>query len=279
MCIAIVKPYGEELPTKELLKTAWSNNPDGGGLMFNDGQNVYIHKGFTKFKGFYKFLKLLDKKVNLKERDLVIHFRIATSGGINRECTHPFPVSDSYDEMKRLDHVCKYGFAHNGIIFQYGDKTKFSDTMEYNKRVIYNIHDLENSEPLLDSLAYENASRFVVMSKDNFILGGDWSYNKENGCYFSNGSYKADYYTKTTTTVSSTSTDWYNKSFDIEDYQEKCDCCDKWCASSDLIDTEFGLICEDCFFELFGYTYDEYKDFGNDLIESVKEKDKEIIFE
>lgn len=253
MCIAIVKPMGTELPTKELLKRCWDNNPDGAGLMYNDGNNVIIHKGFTKFKGFYKYLKALDKTEDLKDKDLVLHFRIATSGGVNRECTHPFPITKDISDMKKLDNVCEYGFAHNGIIDGYGSKD-FSDTMEYVSTIISNIHDLDNSESLINALAYEHASRFVVLTKDNFELGGSWVL--DNDCYFSNSTYKWSYYSKATPSYKWSSYD------DLEEYYSeknttRCEVCEALCYKDDLVKTGYGNICKWCYEELLGGTFNK----------------------
>ena len=256
MCIAIVKPIGTDLPEKSLLKRCWENNPDGAGLMYNDGQNVIIHKGFTKFKGFYKYLKQLDDKIGLKDKDLVLHFRIATSGGVNRECTHPFPVTKDISEMKKFDGICEYGFAHNGIIGGYGCKD-FSDTMEYIATIISNIPKLDECEPLLNALAYEHSSRFVLMTKDNFELGGKWLVDK--GCYFSNDTYKTIYYRA-----------WHKYAnwdslYEDNEGSTRCECCEALCYDEDLIDTHFGKICRWCYDELCGE-------------EDEKVENKELVF-
>lgn len=250
MCIAIVKPVGAKIPDKELLKRCWNNNPDGGGLMYNDGKDVVIHKGFTKFKGFWKYLKHLNNQVNLRDKDLVIHFRIATSGGVTREATHPFPVTTSLEEMKKLDNICEYGFAHNGVISGYGSKD-FSDTMEYNASIIANIHDLENSEDLINNLAYDNASRFAILTKDNFELGGRWV--KDGDLYFSNETYKYTYkYYKNGTALTSTTSTW--QGYYDEDWEElgwkRCSLCGEWEKESDMFTMGDDKVCKYCMEEL-----------------------------
>lgn len=249
MCIAIVKPLGTRIPSKSILRKCWDNNPDGAGLMYNDGNNVVIHKGFTKFKGFYKFLKALDRNVDLTDKDLVLHFRIATSGGVSRECTHPFPVTKDLDEMRKLDNICRYGFAHNGIIDGYGSKD-FSDTMEYVKDVVSSINNIENNEALLDALAREHASKFALLTKDNFEIGGTWIYDED--CYFSNTSYKENYYYSSKLTDAQWA-EFYSK----YDY---CDCCDECTPIEDLIDTGYGKVCEHCFDNLFEKETEEEKE-------------------
>ena len=40
---------GLELPTKEILRNCFNYNSDGAGIMFNDGKQVFIEKGFMDF--------------------------------------------------------------------------------------------------------------------------------------------------------------------------------------------------------------------------------------
>ena len=65
MCIIVSKKKGINLPGKEILKNCFDYNSDGSGLMFNDGTNVYIEKGFMTFNDFYNRLMELDKEYNL----------------------------------------------------------------------------------------------------------------------------------------------------------------------------------------------------------------------
>lgn len=256
MCIAIVKPMGAKLPDRELLRKCWDNNPDGAGLMYNNGENVIIHKGFSKFKGFYKYLRKLDNEIDLTNKDLVLHFRIATSGGVNRECTHPFPITKNLLEMKKLDNVCEYGFAHNGIIDGYGTKD-FSDTMEYVANVIAYIKNIEDEEALLDALAYEHFSRFVVLTKDNFELGGNWV--KDGEYYFSNTTYK-DHSYKTL--------GWSSLDDEYYDYSgtTRCDNCEALCYDKDIVKTGYGNLCKWCFDEVFGKELDDEPEEAKKLV-------------
>ena len=249
MCIAIIKPKGYAIPTKEMLKRCWDNNPNGGGFAFNNGESVEIHKGFMKFKEFYKFLINTSKKHDLVNNDLVLHFRIATSGGVNPECTHPFPISHNLNDLKLKSCKCDKAFVHNGIISGYGGKD-YSDTMHYIINVISNIHDLANSEILLDSLACEHGSRFMVLFKDGFIKGGKWV--EDNGIWYSNETYKAE---KTTTYCSKWDAwdDW-EELYTEEKGMFTC----RACGQKDLWknahwDHQFGWVCKDCKEELAQY--------------------------
>lgn len=250
MCIAIIKPRGIEIPDRELLRKCWEINPDGGGFMYNDGTKVTIHKGFMKFKKFYKFFKHESDLNDFKNKDVVIHFRISTSGGINRECTHPFPVSNNLEELRYLNCTCPVGFAHNGIISGYGTK-EYSDTMHYIINVVSNIRDLENSEALIDALATENSSRFVALTKDKILKGGTWI--EDNGLFFSNSTYKGNRLLKTYVSKYDAWDDWdelHNTNSKL--YYGECACCGIALPWEELHwDTGYrSYVCEDCKKEL-----------------------------
>lgn len=184
MCIAIVKPMGVKTPSKKTLLECWNNNPDGAGYCYNDGKKVTIHKGFMTFNAFYKSFKQLD----YTNCDLIIHFRIATHGGVSKECTHPFMISKNINDLKKLDTTCKSAFVHNGIISGYGSYTQngVSDTMDYVTKIIAYIPHVDTT--LLNNLANEKNSRFALITKNNVIKGGTWV--KDNGVFYSNSSYK-----------------------------------------------------------------------------------------
>lgn len=248
MCIAIVKPTGVKLPTKETLQTCWTNNPDGAGFCYNDGHKVVIHKGYMDFKSFYKALQRCNKLNNLDKKDVAIHFRISTSGGIKPENCHPFAVSSHMKNLTKTFIKCKDAFIHNGIIHGYGSKD-YSDTMQYVTDVIANIKDIEHSGRLINSLAVEHNSRFAVVTRNNFMLGGDWI--NDNGLYYSNSTYKPRVYKlyKQTSILPTT----YKCDFCQGDFERK-DLKVVW----DNRDKCFYYLCEDCkawYKEIADYKY------------------------
>ena len=241
MCIAIVKPKGSTIPTKETLKTCWEHNPDGAGFCFNNGKRVIIHKGYMTFDEFYNALKISDKLHNLKTRDVAIHFRISTSGGVKPQNTHPFAISNNMDDLIKTHSKCNGAFIHNGIISGYGDK-QYSDTMYYVTDIISNIKDLEHSQKLIDRLATEKHSRFAILTRNGFILGGDWV--KDNNIFYSNTTYKP--YKKVTYTK-------YTPARRYEDVKKVrlCDWCEKPLTKApniiyDYYAHDWAGLCDDC---------------------------------
>ena len=95
MCVAIYKPVGVKTPSLETLFQCWEANPDGAGFALpipdNEKYAFHIRKGFMTWEDFVRAFE----KFNLAdcESDLLIHFRIATHGGISPGNTHPFPIT------------------------------------------------------------------------------------------------------------------------------------------------------------------------------------------
>lgn len=171
MCIIAVKPIGEELMERRILENCFNYNSDGMGFMWNEDGEVHISKGYMNFEEGYRVLKELDRRINLKERGLVIHFRIATSGNVDMGACHPFAISNSDKTLRTLELTTDIGVAHNGIISAYipPKNSILSDTQLFIKDYLYNIKEeipnfLTNSNILF-------AIEKVVGSKLAFLDG------------------------------------------------------------------------------------------------------------
>ena len=115
MCIIVYKPTGVNFPTKNTLKTCFEHNPDGAGFMYALGGEVHIEKGLMSFTKFYNALKIARKKAG-EDAPFVMHFRISTQAGTRADCTHPYPLSQNMDDLRKLSTTAKIGVAHNGVI-------------------------------------------------------------------------------------------------------------------------------------------------------------------
>ena len=103
MCIIVAKEKGKQLPSKKILETCFDNNHDGAGLMYVKNNQVVIDKGYMTFKDFYKRVKELKKEFNsdLTDKAIVFHFRIGTSGENDKKTTHPFPISNNSEDLRK----------------------------------------------------------------------------------------------------------------------------------------------------------------------------------
>lgn len=197
MCIIIAKDKKSKLPSMETIETCFNHNSDGAGIMYVDKGQVVIDKGFMTFNELEKHLNVLYKKFNnFKNKALVIHCRIGTSGTNTKENTHPYCISDNYKELHKTKVLCDLGIAHNGIINQYtplDNKHNTNDTQEFIMKYITPIYehyrDFYKNEYILEGLSDITNSRLVFLdTKENLYYVGDFVEDK--GVKYSNTSYK-----------------------------------------------------------------------------------------
>lgn len=177
MCLMIVKPEGKDV-SDEHLENGFENNPDGGGYCWVDGGKVYYRKGifdFNEFKTSYR--------QDVGERPAIIHFRMATHGGVNHENCHPFDIGNGAM------------MAHNGVI-QIATKQGESDTRAFLRERLAPVL-VPNPDAIQDASWIEQIDAAIGGSKLGFlypngrhyIIGekrGEW----ENGVWFSNSGHK-----------------------------------------------------------------------------------------
>jgi hypothetical protein len=123
MCIAILNTSKAGRLPKKQIQNSWDNNDMGSGLLWNKDGKLNVFKSYDYDDYLEKYNDLRDDK---SIGNIVLHFRIATSGYDGEHNLHPFLVNDDL------------GFVHNGIIKGLGNKT-FSDTYEFNDMLKYTI--------------------------------------------------------------------------------------------------------------------------------------------
>ena len=195
MCVIVYKPKGINIPDKDILHNCYINNNDGVGYTFTDRKNVVVKKGYKDFELFYKDLLKDYKKHNLKEHNLIMHFRIGTSGGLTKEKTQPFKITNNVKELNKLYiKNKKTSIVHNGVFSNYTYNSNLSDTQNYIKDFLQPllVSGIRNKTELIkDTLSYSKIA--MLNNKDNVSLYGE--YILDNGIYYSNNSYN-NYYTK-----------------------------------------------------------------------------------
>lgn len=187
MCVICVKEKGVKMPSDEIIRKMWNKNPDGAGYMIAKRGYVFIRKGFMKLTDFMSAIK----QENITDDDAVVmHFRIATQGGVNKEMTHPFALSHNLADMKILNAMADIGIAHNGIIQITTDfkNKEYSDTALFITKYLYKLirepKDFYDKE-IQEMIFYLAKSKFAIMNGEGDIqMIGDFS--KVNGLYYSN---------------------------------------------------------------------------------------------
>lgn len=197
MCIIVAKPRGVKMPSENILRNCFIANPDGAGMMISYNGKVYGYKGFMTFANFSAKLQKLGKRFgNLDKLAIVMHFRIGTHGSNNPHNTHPFPISEEYDDLRELEWISNSGVAHNGIISC--TKTHpdvkvedVSDTMVFIKRIIAPVSrniSVTKHKDILEGFQIAADSKLAFLDgKGNLeCLGG---FHEKDGVQYSNYSY------------------------------------------------------------------------------------------
>ena len=197
MCIIVAKKKEVELPSMETLETCFKHNSDGAGLMYVDDGQVIIDKGFMTFEIFKShFEKLCKKYNNFKNKALVVHFRIGTSGTNTKENTHPYCISDDYRDLHKTKVRTPLGMAHNGIINQYTPIENVHNTndtqefiMKYLTPLYKNYRTFYTNEYIMDGLSDITNSKLVFLNgnEDLYFVG---DFIEDNGVMYSNSTYK-----------------------------------------------------------------------------------------
>ena len=192
MCLIIYKPKGVEISDKKLsgwCKNGERSNGDGTGFVVKCGKEVYWKKG-TK-DGLWKEAVAW----NIKEWDLVIHFRSKTSQLATPELSHPFLISKKRDKFLTEGEL-ETGetlFLHNGIFFSTYTNREESDTSIIAGNLKDNLEVFKRGKKIfIKLLATLSHSRIVFIDRKSVKLAGDWE--KSDRCYFSNNGYRGFQY-------------------------------------------------------------------------------------
>lgn len=201
MCVIAVSEIGQPLPSDAVLKKCWDNNADGAGFMYHDGEYVQIRKGFMTFEAFSNALAdVISNEIDPIATSFVFHFRIKTTGEVKPECCHPFPLTQSHEELGWQAAYTSLGIAHNGTILGRDTDKNTSDTMDYITSVLFTISSMfegdtfiydENALSLIEETI--NGSRMAMLTPYGYVaMVGEWI--EDDGIYYSNDSYVNDRY-------------------------------------------------------------------------------------
>jgi predicted glutamine amidotransferase len=186
----------------------------------------------TNFDKFYKEYSK-QRKVN-KTSNFILHFRIATSGKIDRANCHPFSVN------KNL------AFVHNGMININQLNANVSDTYTFNELILKKLPTtFLNNHAILDLIEnYIGYSKLVFLDNDNTasILNEDLGHWDADNNWYSNNSYQCTYTKATKAKTYKVDADYYNASYYND--TDLCGYCDHYNAT---YSKEYSTyLCYDC---------------------------------
>jgi len=176
-------------PDYQLIEDCFFSNPDGAGLMWVEDGKVETCKGFTDPSTLMACIDNVPM-----DTPIVVHMRIATSGGINTGTCHPFPIAKSLDVLHAPNTECDAAVAHNGVIvgMHTDDKLGISDTVSFVKDIIapsFNGRVTKRIKKMIRNTAPGN--RFAILTKDGTVsrIGDGWE-TVSTGIQASNGSWR-----------------------------------------------------------------------------------------
>ena len=224
MCVIAYSPKGVDIPAREYRRNMFWNNDDGAGFAYIYNGLVHWQKGFMTFEAIENAIEKLSKTIDLKETDIVFHYRIGTHGANCPELTHPFKVCQDYKEMSKLQGDGRVPVIfHNGIINSVNVPDKVSDTMAwvksrvgrlyaYDRKCLYNpvIQDM-----LIEDVCYGYNSKLAIVTPQKVITLGNFIEDAAGNKY-SNSSYSYGCCTYSNCSNDNYSTAWYN------DYELEC---------------------------------------------------------
>ena len=186
MCIIAIKPQGKKMFDDNTIKTMYINNPDGAGYMFYDKgtKKVIIKKGFLTCSSL---LESLHAK-NLTDTNVVLHFRIGTSGLNDKLNCHPYPIGMN----NATKCSCDLGMAHNGILSNFNPPkdSKINDTQTFINEVLNKLkkgflYD-DDKMILIKKIIGMNKLAFLTDKNQIITLG---NFISDDGYIYSNDSY------------------------------------------------------------------------------------------
>ena len=188
MCIIAIKPKGKKMFDENTIRTMFENNFDGAGFMYYDNNlhKVVIDKGYMTCESLINALKQHD----FTNTNLILHFRIGTSGLRDKLNCHPYPIY----AKNSLKCVCDIAMAHNGILKDY-TPYRYVDVNDTQLFIEYALKPLSkgfiNNKDIKHLIGeiIGNNNKLAFLDSDNKVTMIN-HFIEDNGYYYSNNSYK-----------------------------------------------------------------------------------------
>ena len=193
MCVIVYKPLEAPLPKEPLLRICWKRNPDGAGLMWPENGTLHFIKGRMTWESFLEAWRSLSGRQDMEQIPIAIHFRVSTSGKVDSQQCHPFPIGAASASLA-LKGRAEAAFMHNGELSQMDAAEGESDTMAFMRSIVRplcccNHNCLSDKQALRSIDEGREESRFLMMDgRGRTRLFGDWIY--DSGLLFSKRSYQ-----------------------------------------------------------------------------------------
>lgn len=190
MCIIIAKPKGLVL-SKRTMKNSWENNDDGAGFVYARDGKLVIVKELDSFRKFWKTYR----RHGLDHENVLLHFRILSSGKHDINNVHPFLIDDNQ------------ALVHNGVLscVKVPVGSDINDTQIFIDEFMRCMVDAGTGGPV-DWVGNELAKEYaeavigkwnkmaVINSAGEFAIWNEAEGHWKDECWFSNYSYNYERY-------------------------------------------------------------------------------------
>ncbi len=169
MCVIIHKPKGVHIDEKFLREGAKANK-DGFGVMYYTGKPFEGEKGEPGIRIYkttkYDINEVCKHLTAMDDAEMVVHFRIATTGSVKNENCHPFNI------LNKKENASEAWMMHNGTISTTTYKP-CEDQTDTEAFVCQYVKEVVKHKPrLLENQAFLNGmSHMIGHSKLVFLHG------------------------------------------------------------------------------------------------------------
>ena len=207
MCLIVVKPKGVRPPSKTKMKRWQRQFPDGFGLAYLHQERVRILKGAMTTRATKRILAQVARSLGgaeLKDVDIIMHFRQATAGQVEPKNCHPFPITDDQAALSSLDIETDIALAHNGIVFStddyYPGYSKYgyysaqtllhskTDTQEFIEQHLVGLGDILWDKQVQGLIGLSMGGKCALLSSRGITYIGEFI--EDGGLLYSNSQYK-----------------------------------------------------------------------------------------
>ena len=165
MCVLLIKPKGERLPSYNTLKACYEANPHGCGYVSTRSSYKSLD-----FEDFYRHIL----RVTPDEK-CMIHFRLATHGSVRKGNCHPFRDGNVW-------------FAHNGILPIISTHDRTDSEIAFRTIIMPKIKKFGfNSREMIDACNdIRGASRFAIFDRTSNKILTLGNFVERAGIFYSN---------------------------------------------------------------------------------------------
>jgi len=176
MCVIITSPGRDVRPSRRQLQLCEQANAHGSGIAWVDGRKVRYEKNLTVAQIHHQLRRI--------EGPAIVHFRIASVGGVNAHLCHPFPIT--HEAELRQHGSARSVLFHNGTWSEWARFRAHFDIRFHRREP---VSDTRVAATLVARFGFKWLERFSYCRWAQLSAGGIQrvgSWKQVDGCHYSN---------------------------------------------------------------------------------------------